>query len=620
MVRPVSHLILGALLLAGLLVPSEAGAANYPCTEAGLEQALATGGDAAFACNGSQTITLTKEVDPSRFVSKNVTLRSGTGYLTISGDDRFRILVVNSGVTLTLRTLTLTRAATTDASIGGARGSAIFINQGGRVEMDNVFVTNSRATSGTNQALGGAILNGKGTLIVTQSTFEGNQAIGPNASGGAIYSDTPGLADIRTSRLTGNRAQNSSNGVAEGGALSAKSTMNLVDSFLDNNVALNGGTGTARGGAVAASAQSGARSEIFNTFIQNNTAESTGSGGEAVGGGVYNDPTGNLLVSLGAIQSNLARSAAGGGKAFGGGLYSAGGSAVVRSSTLANNSSEGAANGTTGGSALVAAAGTVDYLGSVLSPFQSQPLCFTPAPGTYRSLGGNVLASDTCPTVPSDVSPLQMARLTIAIATNASVSTAPTAAGQGGLTLNVVNNGTAPQSATVANLPPTTFAQANPLIGQDGAGLIGEDGASLAQVNLIGQDGAGLIGQDGASLVDESALSGRAPQALGDAASMRFYYSSANTGAAEANMNLFYWNGNGWAPVYSSGPSLPAKDTTDNLDGTVSGGRFSVTFDASSRPTADQLGSVRIASIQGTVPPPTFRVLLPTAQKGVSAE
>lgn len=41
--------------------------------------------------------------------------------------------------------------------------------------------------------------------------------------------------------------------------------------------------------------------------------------------------------------------------------------------------------------------------------------------------------------------------------------------------------------------------------------------------------------------------------------------------------------------MQSSGGTDPAKDTTDNLDNTVSGGRFQVTFDSSSTPGVTEL-------------------------------
>src|SRR5207302_10954756 len=67
------------------------------------------------------------------------------------------------------------------------------------------------------------------------------------------------------------------------------------------------------------------------------------------------------------------------------------------------------------------------------------------------------------------------------------------------------------------------------------------------------------------------------------------------TGAAEAGLQLLYWNGAAWAPVLGSGGATPVKDTTDNLDATVSGGRFSLTFDGTSTPKITELGGTFFA-------------------------
>jgi hypothetical protein len=76
----------------------------------------------------------------------------------------------------------------------------------------------------------------------------------------------------------------------------------------------------------------------------------------------------------------------------------------------------------------------------------------------------------------------------------------------------------------------------------------------------------------------------------GDALAARFYYPATITGAMEAAQQLLYWTGSAWAPVHGSIGSDPVKDTTDNLDGTTSGGRFSVTLDATSTPKITEVG------------------------------
>lgn len=74
-----------------------------------------------------------------------------------------------------------------------------------------------------------------------------------------------------------------------------------------------------------------------------------------------------------------------------------------------------------------------------------------------------------------------------------------------------------------------------------------------------------------------------------DAATARFYYAASLTGTAESDVTLQYYNGSVWQTVLSSGGVAPSKDTTDNLDGTSSGGRFTVVFDNTSTPKITEL-------------------------------
>lgn len=78
-----------------------------------------------------------------------------------------------------------------------------------------------------------------------------------------------------------------------------------------------------------------------------------------------------------------------------------------------------------------------------------------------------------------------------------------------------------------------------------------------------------------------------------DSITARFFYPSTVAGSEEDSLRLAWFNGTTWIPVKASGDASPVKETTDNLDGTVSGGRFTVTFDNTSTP--------RITKLAGTV-------------------
>jgi len=83
-----------------------------------------------------------------------------------------------------------------------------------------------------------------------------------------------------------------------------------------------------------------------------------------------------------------------------------------------------------------------------------------------------------------------------------------------------------------------------------------------------------------------------------------FYYPSSVAGTAEDALTLQYFDGANWLPILSSGSVAPVKNTADNLDGTSSGGRFTVTFDDTSTPKmTDLTGTVLTAALLDTKPP-----------------
>ena len=89
----------------------------------------------------------------------------------------------------------------------------------------------------------------------------------------------------------------------------------------------------------------------------------------------------------------------------------------------------------------------------------------------------------------------------------------------------------------------------------------------------------------------------------GDSMQSYFYYPSTVTGAAEAALALLYYTGTAWVPVLSSGGAAPTKNQTDNLDSTVSGGRFTVIFDGTSTPPITQLTGTPFSLAIDTTPP-----------------
>lgn len=91
---------------------------------------------------------------------------------------------------------------------------------------------------------------------------------------------------------------------------------------------------------------------------------------------------------------------------------------------------------------------------------------------------------------------------------------------------------------------------------------------------------------------------------VADSASAWFYYPDGTDESGDSPV-LKYYDGSDWVPVFSSEGAIPEKDTTSNLDGTLSGGRLSVRFDNPSTPAITELGGTFFA-ITFTRPPLTF--------------
>lgn len=120
----------------------------------------------------------------------------------------------------------------------------------------------------------------------------------------------------------------------------------------------------------------------------------------------------------------------------------------------------------------------------------------------------------------------------------------------------------------------------------------GTDPVTVTAATYSSNPNAGTLFDSGAGFVDLQ-VAGAAPT---DSMSADFYYPASISGAAETSLTLLYFNGTDWAAVAGSGDSAPAKDVTDNLDATVSGGRFSVLFDSTSTPPITGLGGTVFAS------------------------
>src|SRR5688572_23024288 len=143
------------------------------CDDASLRTALAGGGTVTFGCDG--TIQLTNTL----VIAQN-TILDGSGHaVVLSGGGLVRPFIVNSGVQLTLKAVTV-------ANGFGSPHAGALLNNGSTLLIDCTFSNNLSLGS---ISFGGAIFHGNGSLGIAGSTFIGNRAVGTNSTsglGGAI--------------------------------------------------------------------------------------------------------------------------------------------------------------------------------------------------------------------------------------------------------------------------------------------------------------------------------------------------------------------------------------------------------------------------------------------------
>ncbi len=224
--------------------------------------------------------------------------------LTIANGDADSNGYGGGGGILSFDSLTVTNSVFQNDQAPNGIGGAIYSGCCGNLGLDvanDVFTgnTSGSATTDNDFSMGGAIFNTGGTAVIQSSTFVNNQAIGPNALGGAIHTSFGSTLTVSGSTFRNNQALGSFMG--EGGAIFGDPAFVSVDSSqLINNVA-EGTTpyGTNSGGAIVTTAQdytsigtigpAQVTEPITNCVFTGNLAlGAAGSGANVEGGAILN--------------------------------------------------------------------------------------------------------------------------------------------------------------------------------------------------------------------------------------------------------------------------------------------------------------------------------------------
>ncbi|MDB6052495.1 MAG: hypothetical protein JWN25_18 [Verrucomicrobiales bacterium] len=150
-------------------------------SETAFRQALSGGGTVTFSVDG--TINLNSSIE----ISADTIIDAANHKIILSGQDKTRLFVVDSGITLKLNGLAMVQGSRPDS------GGAIQCS-GGYLQIVSCLFSNNFV--GANGGKGGAIFIEDGTLNIQGSTFAQNQVWGPDVLsgqasdiyGGAIYS------------------------------------------------------------------------------------------------------------------------------------------------------------------------------------------------------------------------------------------------------------------------------------------------------------------------------------------------------------------------------------------------------------------------------------------------
>ncbi|MBF0271157.1 MAG: DUF4347 domain-containing protein [Magnetococcales bacterium] len=253
--------------------------------------------------NGDQVADITVSGGGANLRGLYVNMSASTNTLTVNGvtiDNFDYVASSNTGGgavligkgTLVLDYSTISNSSITPTAGFSTFGGGVYLNANGVLQVIDSTVSGNSAT------FGGGIRNDGGVVTITRSTFSGNSAPTGAASGtgGGIYQAVGGTLTITDSTISGNSSVGSG-----GGLIVIAGTVSIDNSTIaDNSSAL--GAGIRVGGGTLT---------LTNTTVAANTATGAGGGLSIAAGGVVSatntliaDNTGTTADVSGTITAN----------------------------------------------------------------------------------------------------------------------------------------------------------------------------------------------------------------------------------------------------------------------------------------------------------------------------
>jgi CSLREA domain-containing protein len=351
-------------------------------------------------------------------IAGSVTLQGAGAETTIIDGNRLdRVLDVLSGSTLRLSRITI-RNGYGEGDGGGIRNAGTLIVEystiaGNFVDSDDDYSSfpggGGLANSGTatlysstlaaNSAINGGAIYNAGVLHLTGITARDNRAGGWSGDGGGIFNDRSGVAIVVQSVLADNDA--SSRGQSRGGGILNAGTLVAVTSLIMGNRTAGGTDGSGLGGGLYN--QPTGNLALVRTTVSSNIA-ARGVYYSGAGGGIYN--RGNLTIDNSTISANRATAwdlyveDEGG---LGGGLAQREGMTRIHQSTITGNFREPAPDTAGGGAGIRVEAGTVRLGNTILAGNVTVARDPSECAGQIDSEGFNLFGSTNGCTVTGNV-------------------------------------------------------------------------------------------------------------------------------------------------------------------------------------------------------------------------
>ena len=293
--------------------------------------------------NASGTGSLFEQITLANATTANddIVFRSGdTGTITLAS------ALPTIATTATAGTLTITGPGANSLTISGNNLFRIFVvNTGGNLTLNNITVTKGNITGN-----GGGIFN-QGTLAINSCTISNSTATGNSATtggGGGIFNQTGGTLSITNSTISSNTATGGTGFAGQGGGISNLGTItSITNSTISSNTA-TGGAGAAAAAASGAAGGPGGAGQgggIFNSGTITSLTNSTLSGNIATGGRGGN---GSNVNGDNALAGDTGGAGGAGGAGQGGAIFNSGTITSLTNSTLNANTTTGGMGGTGG--------------------------------------------------------------------------------------------------------------------------------------------------------------------------------------------------------------------------------------------------------------------------------